>query len=108
MQLGVAALEPGRVVGMAWTYSETLVVALDNGTVDVFDVLGQRTSRCFRFLPSQTREVIEAITVCGSGMAAVSRTHDGLSKLYLVYDLDAPAPVLARGHGEVGGVQKPS
>jgi DNA-directed RNA polymerase subunit N (RpoN/RPB10) len=98
-QLGVATLEPGRIVGMAWTHSELLVVAQEGGAVEVFDVLGARTDKSFTFFPAQSKERLMSVSVCGSGMAAVSSTADGLYPIYLVYDLDHPAPVRCRSTG---------
>ena len=84
---------------MAWSFSETLVVALENGAVEVFDVLGTRTDKSFTFFPAPSKEKIMSVSVCGTGMAAVSRTSDLLYPLYLVYDLDRPAPVRCRSAG---------
>lgn len=100
--------EEGRLIQMAWSPRELLYCVYSNGAVDVFDVLGNRSDKCFSILPALTEEEIVQAQLAGDGMAALSVSPDGMYSLHLVYSLDTPTPLVAQDTGLAPGVRPTS
>jgi hypothetical protein len=106
---GGAGASGGRLLFMSWSASETLFCVFNNGTVEAFSVLGERSERSFQlFAPAPggglslggASDEVVAVAACPTGMAALSRSSDAVYRLFLVPDLDgSPSPIVAQSTG---------
>ena len=102
---GRGVAEASRLIALCWTAAEHLVGVFENGAVNVWDAKGERSEKSFPLLPTLVEETVVEASICGNGLAALSRAEDGSYTLYLVGDLEKPLPVAARDLGLPAGVR---